>query len=115
MKITNIEAFQSVQTLSALKERGKLGYAIARNMRKLEEELTEYTERRNELIKAYGSPTGDGEYQIPAANMGAFFKEMDEYNEIEFEFQPHTVTEDVFCSGSLTSDQMYILDWMVGK
>lgn len=113
MKITNIEAFQSVKILSELKERGRLGYAIARNMRKLEDELTEYSEKRNELIRAYGSPKGDGEYEIPNANMESFFNEMNEYNDIAFEFQPQTVSADVFCSGSLTSDQMYILDWMV--
>lgn len=113
MKMTNIEAFHSVNVMSGLRESGKLGYAIARNMRKLNDELTEYIHIRDELIRKYGTSQGENEYRIPPENTELFVQEMSEYNNIEFEFIPYKIPESLFYSGGMTSDQMYELDWMV--
>lgn len=113
MKMKNVEAFQYAGIMTSLNESGKLGFAIAKNRRKLESELKEYNEARDNLIETYGTPNGDGTYSFTAEGMAKFMEGIAEYDGIEFEFQPQTVDEDTFCSGSLTSQQMYMLDWMV--
>lgn len=112
MKMTNIDAYTCLNTMATLKESGKLGFAIAKNMRKLSDELTEFIEKRKELFNTYGTET-DSDVIIPPENIPAFIKVFDEYASIEFEFQPQTVSEEIFCGGSLTSDQMFQLYWMV--
>lgn len=112
MKITNVDAYTCLNIMSGLKESGKLGFAIAKNMRKLSDELVEFIEKRNSLLKLYGNEQ-DGNIVVPPENLPSFFKAFNEYASIEFEFQPQTVTEEVFCGGSLTSDQMFQLYWMV--
>ena len=112
MKLTNLEAYNMVQMMTEMNETGRLGYAIAKNMRKLSEEITEYSQKRDELIMKYGEQDGD-RYRIPPEKAADFLSELSEYDGIEFEYAPHQVSEDDFCAGSLTSAQMYRLDWMV--
>ena len=112
MTMTNLEAFNCIQLMNGLNETGRLGYAIAKNMRKLADELKEYTQKRDELIMKYGTKENE-QYRIEPKNAKMFLKELEEYDDIEFEYAPHTVSEDIFCSGSLNSQQMYRLAWMV--
>lgn len=113
MKITNAEAWNRLQALKSVKETGLLGFAIAKNMRKLADELTEYDAKRNELIQKYGTPIEGNQYQFTSENAKNYYAEMAQYDSIEIEFEPMQVSEEVFCGGTLTSDQMYVLMWMV--
>ena len=113
MKMTNMEAWVCLQMMGGIKESGKLGFAIAKNMRRLADELVEYDARRNDAIQKYGIPMGDGRFNFTPENAEKFGNEMAEYDSIEFEFDPMRVSDEVFCSGGLTSDQMYTLMWMV--
>ena len=115
MKITNLEAWSCVQMISGVKETGKLGFAIAKNARKLKDELKEYDAKRDELIEKYGTALGDGRFNLTSENASMLQEEMAEYDSIEFEFEPLKVSEEVFCGGNLTSDQMYMLMWMVDE
>lgn len=112
MKMTNMDGFNSLVSLKDLHESGRLGFAIARNIHKLESELSDYIEKRDDLIQKYGE-LDNNQYVVKADRVPEFLKELDEYGSLEFEFQPQLVDEETFCSGGLTSDQMYILDWMV--
>ena len=113
MKITNLEAWNITQMMADINESGKLGFTIAKNMRKLADELKEYDAKRNELIEKYGAALGDGRFSFSKENAAKFQEEMEEYDGIEFEFSPMTVSEEVFCGGNLNSAQMYTLMWMV--
>lgn len=115
MTMTNGEAFNSVQILETLRETGKLGYAVAKNLRRLKDELTEFYAKREELIRKYGSENEDGSFAIPKEAVTPFISEFREYESMLFEYSPCKISEDVFCSGNLTSDQMYALDWMVDE
>lgn len=115
MKQKNAEAYDAFLVMQQAKETGLLGFAIAKNMRKLANELVEYDGKRTELLQKYGAPLGDGRFSFTPENAVKFGDEMSEYDNIEFEFEPMTISEDVFCSGSLTSDQMYSLMWMVNE
>lgn len=114
IKMTNNEAFESLTALAKVTEKGKLGYAIAKNRRKLKDELKEYNEKRDELLKEYGRPgKKPGIFEFTEENARKFQNAIAEYDSIECEVNIMTVPEDVFISGTLTSQQMYDLDWMV--
>lgn len=115
MKLTNDIIFSGIQTLSDLHEKGKLGYACARNLRKLYDAGKEFLEKRDELIMQYGQKQENGTYVIPDTNLNAFNTEMREYAEIEHDVDIMQVSEEEFVSGSLDSQAMYKLSWMVNE
>lgn len=106
--MTNGEAYQALVTLSECKETGRLGYALAKQRRLIETEIKEFIDLRNKAISDHledGTMTEEG---AAAANA-----EIAEYIDLPCEVRIVSVPEDVFTSGGLTSDQMYILDFMV--
>ena len=115
MRMTNAEGAQCLSIMMNIQEKGKLGFAIAKNMRKLNEELREYFAKRDELIMKYGEQQDGDQYKIPPERVPQFVSEMREYDEMKFDFDPQTISEEDFCSGSLTSDQMYALYWMAAE
>ena len=114
-KFTNGEMFASINVLNGLEEKGKLGYAIAHNRRVFNDALTEYYDVRNRIITGHGTENGDGTYSLSEEQAAAAQHELDEYTFIEHEVDIMLVDVDTFCSGSLNSQQMYILNWMVRK
>lgn len=113
MKMTNEQMFNSLVILSKLEETGMLGFAIARNRKKLTEECKEYAEKRDELLRKFGTDAGNGQFSLTNDKAADFHEELRPYAELEFDVAVMTVSPDVFCSGSLTSSQMFALDWMV--
>lgn len=113
MKMTNAEAYGSLGILQELREKGVLGFAIAKNMRKLADELQEYDSKRNECIRKYGTQLEGDRYQFSTGAAEKYYAEMEPYDRIEFEFEPMTVSAETFCGSNLTSDQMAVLMWMV--
>ena len=115
MRMTNAEGAECLSIMMNISEKGKLGFAIAKNMRKLNDELREYFAKRDELIMKYGKKQDDNKYFIPTESVQKFLDDMKEYDEIKFEFDPQTISEEDFCAGNLTSDQMYALYWMIAE
>ena len=113
MKLTNSTMWESIQVLSEAKETGKLGYACARNFRKLMEAAREYMTVRDKLLQKYGEPQDDGRYSFNSESAKNFTTELMEYAPIEHDVDVMTVPEDVFYSGNLTSKDMFALAWMV--
>lgn len=112
MIFKNSDAFNSLTSLANADEHGKLGFIIAKNRRKIESELKEYIAKRDELIKKYGIQEGNG-YSLNPIYVNEFLAEMAQYDEIECDIPVMQVDEEIFCSGTLTSKQMYTLDWMI--
>ena len=113
MKLTNEQMLESLYILSRAEETGKLGFACARNRRKLTDEVKEYVEKRDEILAKYGDPTGENQFLISAENRDAFEKELGEYSGIECDVAVMTVDADTFCNGHFNSQEMFTLDWMV--
>lgn len=113
MKMTNEQMLNSLSVLSKLEEKGVLGFAIARNVKKLAEECKEYSEKRDELLQKFGVDIGNNQYQLVPDKVADFIEALRPYGELEVDVAVMTVSQDVFCSGNLTSSQMLILDWMV--
>lgn len=113
MILTNKQMFDSLVVMSNLEETGVLGYAIAKNRRKLMDETHEYAKIREELLKKYGSDLGGGNYELKGEKTVKFFEELKPYDELTVDVPVVCVSEEAFCSGSLTSSAMFALDWMV--
>jgi len=113
MVFKNSEAFNSLEVLSEANEKGKLGFAIAKNRRKFLDELTEFCEMRETLARKYGEVLPDGRFTIDNDKFADFVDELKPYGEIECDIPIMRVNEETFISGTLTSQQMFVLEWMI--
>ena len=113
MILNNAQMFESVIVLSQAEEKGMLGYAIARNRQKLIPEIQEYSKKRDELLHEYGTDIGEGKFQLLPENAAKFYEALRPYSELTVDVPVMQVSPEVFCSGNLTSSQMFSLGWMV--
>lgn len=113
MVFTNDEAMTSLLVLAQLEEKGMLGYAIARNRQKLADEVQQYSAKRDDLLREYGKDKGNGQFELERANAAKFYEELRPYSKLAFDVPVMQITPEVFCSGNLTSSQMFVLSWMV--
>ena len=113
MKMKNEQMLNSIAILSNLEEKGVLGFAIAKNLKKLTEECREYAEKREELLQKFGTDVGNGRYEINPDKVMNFIEALRPYGELEVDVAVMTVSQEAFCGGNLTSQQMFALDWMV--
>lgn len=113
MKLNNAQMFDSLQVLAQTEEKGVLGFAIARNRRKIADELPEYLAKREELLKEYGVDEGGGKYTLSSEAAQKFSAALRPFAEMTTDVDVQQVSAEDFCSGNLTSSQMYVLDWMV--
>ena len=72
-------------------------------------ELTEFIAIRNQAIVNHSDGGKMSEEDIAKANA-----EISEYVNLPCDFPVYKISEEVFTSGSLTAQQMYELDFMVG-
>lgn len=114
MVLTNAQIYDSIPVLAqASEEKGMLGYAVAVNLRKLRGEILEYSRKRDELLAEYGESAGDGKYNFTAEKAAAFRAALQPFSELQITVDVMQVSVETFCSGNLTSGQMYALSWMV--
>lgn len=113
MILTNEKMFESVAVLSQAEEKGMLGYAIARNQKKLIDEVQEYAKKRDELIAEFGKDIGNGKFQLLPENAARFYEALRPYSELTADVAVMQVEPEIFYGGNLTSNQMFVLDWMV--
>lgn len=113
MILNNAQMLESVLVLSQLEEKGMLGYAIARNRQKLTAEVQDYSNKRDELLKEYGTDVGDGKFQLLPENAVRFFEALRPYSELTADVPVMQIEPEVFFGGNLTSSQMFTLEWMV--
>lgn len=115
MKFTNFKLMEYKNVLARLEERGKLGYAIARNLRIITDAVSDYCCAHDKIIMDHADLQSDGTYKIRDNELYEANKEIEEVGSIELDLPLITVDENTFCSGNLTSQDMYVLDWMVTK
>lgn len=93
----------------------KVSYAVARNQRILKQELTEYSTKRDELIKKFGEINEVGNYIIDLKNIEAtvsFNEGIKEYEDIEVDVDIYTLTEDILEVTSMTAIEMSMIEFM---
>lgn len=113
MIMNNEQMLNSLVVLSQAEEKGMLGYAIARNKQKILAEVHEYSKKRDELLAEFGTDIGEGKFQLMPENASKFYEALKPYSELTVDVPVMQVTEEVFCSGNLTSSMMCTLFWMV--
>lgn len=120
MKFKNADMEQMLGALQKhLERRDIVGYAAARNTRILRDELKEYLERRDELVRKYGTadvdangnPTGSVSLGFNDENFAKFAEEIEQYATIEHSPKLMQLKyEDAI--GILSGAEILELDWM---
>lgn len=94
MKLTNGTMYALLNALNqpafTSGTNGKLGYAIWRNIRILQNEVQDYEKLLNEAVQKYGEKSENGGYYIDTSNTesySAFTKEMSPLAEIELDVE----------------------------
>ena len=111
---------QMVTTLTPyLDNRDVIGYAAARNVRIFRNELVEYYNYRDELIKKYGKKELDkngnftGRYYLDGKsdNINQYAADMSEFSIIEHDVNVFKIPFEKACD-ILTGNQILELEWM---
>ncbi len=117
MKLTNVQMDNYLQAMQNISEKitGKLAYAVARNMRKISEELVEYQNLKNNAIFKYGEIGEDGRASILIGSdaFKKFVEEMDEYADISHEVAIQKITQAELLSSPLNANEILTIDFMV--
>lgn len=117
MKLTNIEMSNHLKSLRSIstKVRGKLGYAVARNIRKISNELIEFENLRLEHIRKYGTENENGECVIKknTEEYHKFLTDMQEYATIAHDVDIYNVDADIVMNSDLTADEMIKIEFMI--
>lgn len=116
MKLTNRQMDEYFNALGDISEKttGRLAYGIARNMRKLSEELVEYQTMKNKAIVKYGEKNDDGTYGvlIGSESYEKFIQEMKEVMDISHDVDIFKVKENDVINSSLNAKEMLAIDFM---
>lgn len=112
MKLNLLLAENILNSLSTMSSRSKgiVGYAIARNMRLLSQELTEYHKIKQELFLKYGEQK-DGQLYIDKdnENFDKFVSELSKYDVLEIDVDFMQVEEKDLIESGLNGDEMFFL------
>ena len=100
--------------------KGKFGYAIARNIRKLREACMEFLQARQDLITQLGerekdengNMTENFSIKIGTPACDEFFNQLSEYSEIEHSVEIYKIPYDIL-PDSLTAKDLLELEWML--
>lgn len=116
MKLTNAEMNAYLYSLEQIapKTQGKLAYAIAKNIRKLANELVEYNDIKDKALVKYGTADENGIYSIKidgaSETFRRFVEEMQPYdNDISDVSITMVNPDDVYNAGLNGTETMQIL------
>lgn len=119
MKLKNSEISLYTQNLQGISSKvsGKLAYVVARNIRKLTDEVIEYERIKNDLIVKYGTVNENGQsvIKVNTPEYNEFLKEINEYATIEQEVNILMITPEDLYSSTLTAEEMLNIDFMIDE
>lgn len=117
MKFTNFEMSKHLISLNQISNKvtGKLGYAVAKNIRKFSEEIIEFDNIRNSYICEHGVKDDAGNYSIPTntKEYDDFLIYIEEYAKIENDVDIFMVDSEELYSSSLTASDILNLEFMI--
>lgn len=118
-RLKNAQAAVMLQQLAPfLVRRDQIGYAAARNYRRLADSLTEYEEFRHDLIEKYGEQTTDDtglpifQIKIDSPEFKCFSRELAPLNEVEHAIELMTVKYENVVD-ILSGEEILAIDWML--
>lgn len=122
MKLSNRELLTNMQQLKVLAQRDlpiKASYAIAKNMRKIEEELRPYEEERQRLLEKHGKKDKEGELivdevgQVDFKDKKAWDKDINELLDIEVEIDFHKFNIEHLEGREISPAELIALEHMI--
>lgn len=119
MKLTNIEMSNKLLYLNKVadKTKGKIAYAIARNIRKISNEVCEFEKIRNDLIAKYGTTDENGisTIKVNTDAYDKFLEEIKEYMYIEHDVDIYKINQEEIFKSELTANEIIWLDFMINE
>lgn len=119
MKLTNIEMSNYLNSLQQIsnKVKGKLGYAVARNIRKISDELIEFENIRLEHIRKYGTDNENGECVIKkdTEEYHKFITDMQEFANISHDVDIFMINAEFVMDSDLTAEEMIKIEFMINE
>lgn len=118
-QLTNLEMFNYISNISQelmQKVTGKVAYALAYNLRKMQNELKEYMDFRNELITKYSKELEDGRFgiDIKSVEYQEFIKELAQYDNIIHVIELILIDPEDIYSTELNADDIFTINFMIG-
>lgn len=119
MLLKNSEILASEGALSKLLNTplpAKQAYNIKKTMKSIQEKLKDILEARNEIIKKYGVEKEDGSVEIPAEDVEAKKKFIEEYQQIidlEEEVDVRQLSIDELDNIELTANEIETIDFLI--
>lgn len=117
MKLNNQTMEMYLMALRNISDKvtGRFAYAVARNMRKLSDNLVEYMAIRDRFIREYGEKTENGDSRIMRGSeaFDKFSESMAEYVNIEHEIQLMTINQEDVLNSSLNANEIMTIDFMM--
>lgn len=119
-KLTNAEMESRVRALAPHLERADMvGYAAARNTRRLKDALTEYATVRDGLVERYGKPevdecgtfTGKVSLAFDSPDFAKFAEEIEPYLGISHEVEVFRIGYG-HAAGTMSGAELLEIDWM---
>lgn len=115
--MTNYEMDRNLENLKAIARKkempGSLSYAIAKNIRKMQEELKEYLEVKYDLIQKYGELT-DNKYQITDQDkIRDYAEEIQDIAQIEQTVDLIKISPKLFDRINITVEEIMALEFMI--
>ena len=122
-KITNRKLVSDINTLTALAQKKlpvKVGFAIAKNLNKIESILISYNKEREKIIDKYCSVDKKGNriinentYAIPAVNKKQFTKDSDDLLDIENNIDIHKFKIDELDGVEIPIVELQAIEYMI--
>lgn len=110
MKLTNSQIIQYLTQLKQVSQcRGKLGWAVYRNIKVLSEALDEYNKMHDDLVRKYSS---NGQ-TVDKEKFDEFSKELQPLLEIEQDLEIRMISESEMYDDDLTAQDYLKLDFLV--
>ena len=110
MKLLQAESL-AVNISQILKDsKGIVGYKLARNLRMINDELKEYYDLKEKLLRKYGTVDGDAlMLSKDSKNYPLFMEEMGKIAEQEVTFEFRKITEEEISDSGLSGEQIYLI------
>lgn len=99
----------------ALDADGKVAFVVAHNYRIIKEKITEYTDKKAEIIRKYGEEVNGSITITDDEKLAEANKELHEFAEMEVSVDILKIPESAFETCNLNARQIINLGWMIEK
>lgn len=117
MIMTNIDMFNRLNILQSISSKvtGKLGYAVARNIRKIIDECQDFLKIKDELVHKYGTEDENGNIVIKqnTEEYENFIEELQVYSDIQCDVDIFKVNEEELWNSALNANEMLSIEFMI--